>query len=131
MKLFNNLELTPTVKPTKRNPIIVRRVSLLNGIEKQLKIVELLLSGETEIVDVTSNRSLVRWFWLDETGSYFLSIKYGKSAIELEKSKFSILCKDLSVVKSSLLHVKDLVITGKFDTHLEKKSIDIRKNFGK
>ena len=131
MKLFNNLQLTTSVKPTKRNPTIVRRVSLLNGIEKQLKIVELLSNGETEILDTTSNRSLVRWFWLDESGSYFLSIKYGKGAIELEKNKFSILCKDLSEVKSSLLHVKGLVITGKLDTHLEKRSIDIRKNFGK
>ena len=58
MKLFNNLQLTTSIKPIKRNPTIVRRVSLLNGVEKQLKIVELLSNGETDIVDATSNRSI-------------------------------------------------------------------------
>jgi hypothetical protein len=87
-------------------------------------------NGETH-VEGSNGRKLPTWFWLDETGSYFLSIKYGKTSLELAKGKFSVVCKDISEVKNSLVVIKDSIQRGEFDNHLEKHSKEIRKNFNR
>ena len=63
--------------------------------------------------------------------SYFLAIKYGKTSLELAKGKFSVVCKDITEVKNSLVVIRDAVQRGEFDDNLEKHSKEIRKNFNR
>ena len=92
MVLSSKFNLSPTKKPTLRNPIVSRRQSLISNIDKQL------LSLDTSSI----NDGISKWYWVDEDGSYFLSIKYGKHPIELSKGKFSIICNNIDEVKSLL-----------------------------
>ena len=131
MILVDNLNLSTNKKPTVRNPVVSRRQSLLNGIDNQIDICERILNGETSIVNENTGRQKPKWFWLDESGSYFLSIKYGKVPIDLDKNKFSIVCEDVEVVMNSLQLVRNSVQQGNFDGVLEKMSKEIRRNFGK
>ena len=131
MKLSNKLNLSNTKKPTTRDGIIIRRNNLINSINKQLNIVNDRMNGINSTTNGLTNRKIPEWFWLDSEGNYFLSIKYGKNTLELDKGKHSILCKDLKDVITSLNTVKDLVLIGELDTILEKSSHDMRKNFNR
>ena len=127
---LSQLNFATAKKPTVRNPVTSRRQSLLRSVEKQIHICQEMENGEIH-VEGSNGRKLPTWFWLDETGSYFLSIKYGKTSLELAKGKFSVVCKDISEVKNSLVVIKDSIQRGEFDNHLEKHSKEIRRNFNR
>ena len=129
MDLMKELNLTPMKRTVGRNPITERRESVIKGIDKQIMVCEGLLEGKDVVRDQYTGRKIPQWFWLDDSGSYHLSINYGKSPIELAKGKFSIVCTGLEQVKSSLETVKSSVLKGDFDTVLDKRSKVIRSNF--
>ena len=129
MDLMKELNLTPMKRTVGRNPITERRESVIKGIDKQIMVCEGLLEGKDVVRDQYTGRKIPQWFWLDDSGSYYLSINYGKSPIELAKGKFSIVCTGLEQVKSSLETVKSSVLKGDFDTVLDKRSKTIRANF--
>jgi len=126
---INDLKLSTTTKPKTRNPITHRRLTLLNSINKQLTSIDNAIEGNSNLVDVDTGRRINNWYWLDESGNYFLTINYGRVPLELDKNKFSIMCNDLNDVKSNLDKIKDLVKGGKLDSKLSLKSSLIRKNF--
>jgi|TARA_B100000214_G_scaffold292590_1_gene222311 hypothetical protein len=129
MKLLKELNLTPVKKTVGRNPIVQRRESLIKGIDKQLSICESLISDNEFARDHHTGRKIPSWFWLDDSGQYYLSINYGKQPLELSKGKFSIICDSIESVNSSLKLVKESVQMGDFDKQLEKRSKVIRSNF--
>ncbi len=129
MKLLKELNLTPVKKTVGRNPIVQRRESLIKGIDKQLSICESLISDNEFARDHHSGRKIPSWFWLDDSGQYYLSINYGKQPLELSKGKFSIICDSIESVQSSLNLVRESVQMGDFDKQLEKRSKVIRSNF--
>ena len=129
MDLMKELNLTPMKRTVGRNPITERRESVIKGIDKQIMVCDGLLDGKDVVRDQYTGRKIPQWFWLDDSGSYYLSINYGKSPIELAKGKFSIVCAGLEQVKSSLETVKSSVLKGDFDTVLDKRSKVIRSNF--
>ena len=129
MKLLKELNLTPVKKTVGRNPIVQRRERLIKGIDKQLSICESLISDNEFARDHHSGRKIPSWFWLDDSGQYYLSINYGKQPLELSKGKFSIICDSIESVQSSLSLVKESVQMGDFDKQLEKRSKVIRSNF--
>lgn len=129
MKLLKELNLTPVKKTVGRNPIVQRRESLIKGIDKQLSICESLILDNEFSRDHHSGRKIPSWFWLDDSGQYYLSINYGKQPLELSKGKFSIICDSIESVKSSLSIVRESVQMGDFDKQLEKRSKVIRSNF--
>jgi hypothetical protein len=131
MELSKTLKLTPARKPTKRDPVIERRQTVLKGIKAQTQIVFHLLEGLPSVINTSTGRKLNYWFWLNETGKYYLSIKYGKQPIELAKGKFSILCNDLDEVRQSLDTISSHIISGDFDKQLETTANTIRHNFKK
>lgn len=112
-----------------RNPITERRESVIKGIDKQIMVCDGLLDGKDVVRDQYTGRKIPQWFWLDDSGNYYLSINYGKQPMELSKGKFSIICTGLKQVKSSLETVKSSVLKGDFDTVLDKRSKVIRSNF--
>ena len=128
MDLMKELNLTPMKRTVGRNPITERRESVIKGIDKQIMVCDGLLDGKDVVRDQYTGRKIPQWFWLDDSGSYYLSINYGKSPIELAKGKFSIVCTGLEQVKSSLETVKSSVLKGDFDTVLDKRSKVIRSN---
>ena len=129
MKLLKELNLTPVKKTVGRNPIVQRRESLIKGIDKQLSICESLISDNEFARDHHTGRKIPSWFWLDDSGQYYLSNNYGKQPLELSKGKFSIICDSIESVNSSLKLVKESVQMGDFDKQLEKRSKVIRSNF--
>jgi len=98
----------------------MRRNKLIKGINKQMK----------NIVDLKSGLIVKNTWWFnDENNNFYLTIRYGKSDLELDKGKFSIMCKDIDEVSDSLEKIKELVVSGSFDTTLNDVSKSIRTNF--
>ena len=66
------------------------------------------------------------WAWMDESGSYFVPIKYRRQQTEMKKGLFSILCKDIAQVEEALGMVRTMVLRGDFHDQLAKVSTEIR-----
>jgi hypothetical protein len=68
---------------------------------------------------------------MDETGTYFVPIKYGRHPLELKKGMFSVQCQDLDEVEHVLCTFRGMALKGDLDEHLSQVSQNIRKTFGK
>jgi hypothetical protein len=129
---LNKLNLSP-LKKTPLNKTISRRMKLLNNLNKQLKYSIILLDGGDNRIENEFNRKVSLWFFLEESGKYFLEIKYGKEVLNLgdKTKKYSIICNDMMEVNKNLGIVKDSVMKGEFDRVLEDVSKNIRSKFKK
>ena len=120
MKIEQSLKLVSVIKPNQQNPVVHRRERLITSINKQLDLIDRYRCGEKV-------RGL--WWWVDESGTFFLPIKYGKTLLELSKGKFSIECSNVDEVENNLETVKTLIRRGSFDEILKSTSETLRSKF--
>jgi hypothetical protein len=73
------------------------------------------------------------WIWMDDSGAYFLPVKYGRNPIpiELKKGMFAIQCEGIQHAAEVLGTVRAMVLHGDFDDQLSKASAEIRVKFEK
>ena len=114
------LKFAATTKPGPVSVTVKRRQRLVQRIDQQIALCDVMRSGQMP---------RKAWAWMDDDGSYFLPIKYGRQQIELKKGMFSILCSDLSEVVGALTTVRAMVLRGELDDQLTKASSEIRKKF--
>lgn len=131
MSLEKVLNLVPVQKPSKINPVIARRQRLIQRINQQITIVRAQRQGSVITSGTDNPRKLPSWYWMDETGRYFLSINYGKQPLEIAKGKFAIQCDTLVAVEDALVAVKDVLIKGDLDMTLARSAKTIREKFKK
>jgi len=127
--VIKSLNLTPNKKPNLLDKVVKRRMTFLKQINRQLQYSILCLDSGDSTIKNENGRQVSFWWWLDSTGKYFLSIKYGKEILELDKNKYSIICNDMMVVNKTLGIIKEECIKGKLDSLLEKSSKLIRQKF--
>ena len=116
------LKFVSNQKPGKVDVTILRRQKLVRRIDQQIILVRSVIEGH----DPRGS-----WFWMDETGSYFVPIKYGRHTLELKKGMFAVQCQNLDDVEHVLCTFRGMVLNGDMDTHLTMKSAEIRNNFGR
>jgi hypothetical protein len=116
------LKFVAATKPKQVDPTVQRRQNLVRRIDEQIGYVRQMIEGK---------QPRAAWVWMDEAGSYFLPIKYGRQPIELKKGMFSIQCPDLDHAEAALCTVKAMLLQGDFDDQLTKVSGEIRKRFCK
>lgn len=114
------LKFVAATKPGPVSDTVKRRQRLVQRINQQLGLCEAMKSGQLP---------RAAWAWMDDAGSYFLPIKYGRQQIELKKGMFSILCKDVVEIEGALEEVRSMALAGQFDDQLAKASTEIRKRF--
>jgi hypothetical protein len=115
-------KFVPNRKPVKVDVTILRRQKLVRRIDQQVGFVRSMIEG---------HEPHGSWVWTDETGTYFVPIKYGRYPLELKKGMFSVQCQDLDEVESVLCTFRGMVIRGDMDDHLTRVSGEIRKRFGR
>lgn len=116
------LKFAATARPDKTSADVQRRQKLVRRIDQQIGYVRQMIEGK---------QPRAAWVWMDEAGTYFLPIKYGRQPIELKKGMFSVQCADLDQVEAALCTVRAMVLQGDFDAQLQKASSEIRIRFGK
>lgn len=122
MTIEKSLKLVTAQKPQAENPVVQRRTKLQKAIHRQVILLKNYQKGEK------TNRP---WFWVNEDGTIYLQIKYGKMPLELSKGKFTIECSSLEDIETNLDKVEALVCIGEFDSHLAEASKNIRTKFKK
>jgi hypothetical protein len=114
------LKFAATARQNKADAIVQRRQKLALRIDQQIGYVRQMIKG---------GQPRGAWVWLDEAGSYFLPIRYGRLPLELKKGMFSIQCADIDSVEAALCTVRAMVLQGDFDDQLGKVSAEIRAKF--
>lgn len=116
------MKFVATKKPTAVDALIQRRQRLIRRIDQQISLIKSATEGML---------SRTSWAWMDENGTYFLPIKYGRNSIELQKGMFAIQCDCIEDVGQGLTAIRAMVLQGEFDTQLKKASTEIRSKFSK
>lgn len=116
------LKFSNKTRPTKVDPVVQRREKLISRIDQQVNFVRQMVEG---------NRPRASWVWMDEAGTYFLPIKYGKQTLELQKGMASIQCQNLDEAEHALCEVRAMTLAGALDGQLEAASLAIREKFTK
>jgi CTP-dependent riboflavin kinase len=119
---LEGLKLTVSKQKPKLDASAQRRKRLITQVEKQIKFVDQTSQGK-------SPRG--RWWFEDEDGKLILSIKYGRTALELAKGKNAIICEALTDVIVALEKAKAAAVSGSFDDQLATISEQIKRRFGK
>lgn len=114
------LKFVSNQKPGKVDVTTLRRQKLVRRIDHQIGLVRSLVEGH----DPRGS-----WFWMDETGKYFVPIKYGRHTLELKKGMFSAQCQNVDEVEHVLCTFRGMVLNGELDDHLVRVSGEIRKRF--
>ncbi len=114
------LKYVATKKPETVDMAVQRRQRLVRRIDQQISLIK---------SDANGVMPRASWVWMDEKGSYFLPIKYGRSAIELKTGMFAIHCDSVEDVAKALAAIREMVLNGDFDEQLAKASKDIRARF--
>lgn len=122
MRIDQMLKLAAVQKPNKTDPVLHRRERLINQLNKQSVLVQDYQKG----IDAPG-----KWFWVDEGGTIFMPVKYGKTSLELGKGKYAIECDGLDDVLESIDKVKGLVRRGVLDEILKSTAERMRSKFTK
>jgi hypothetical protein len=116
------LKFVSNQKPGKVEVTILRRQKLVRRIDQQIGLVRSVIEGH----DPRGS-----WFWMDEIGTYFVPIKYGRQPLELKKGMFAVQCGNLDEVEHVLCTVRGMVLNGDLDTTLNMGASRIREKFKK
>ncbi len=126
MSVATQLNLVSDTKPVGGSVVVNRRQRLIKAINSQIVQIHDEMTG-----DDTNRRRKPSWYWLDEGGIYYVSLRYGKQPIELSKGKFAVKCSSLEEVSDSLEALKGFVSRGEYDEKLGTMAKAIRTNFKK
>ena len=106
----------------KQNSIAVKRQRLIEGLAKQSAEVARFAAGHW---------SPRMWFWGDESGKFYLEVRYAKKPLSISDGKSAILCQSLEDVSTKIDQLKTMVRSGDLDQQIETASEAIRGRFKK
>ena len=107
-------------KPRTLDRVSQRRQKIVTGIDQQIALLDQHRQGQP-----VKNA----WFWRGDDGRYFLSIRYGRTEIELAKGMYSVECADVAGLNEALAELRSMVLKGKLDEALQKASNALRAKF--
>jgi hypothetical protein len=146
MSALSSLKLVAAKRPTQMPAVQVRRNKLAGKIHHQIKLAEALSAGTTyaptrlrsmrdrhtgETKTVEMQMHVRQWWFVTESGSVALTIKYGSKVLEIAKGKNAIEVTDGAQLLKALNQVKDAVIAGELDTQIESAANTVKARFKK
>ncbi len=114
------LKFVAAKKPDAVNTTVLRRQRLVRRLDQQISLIKSAADGMLPRAS---------WVWMDENGSYFLPVKYGRNPIELKKGMYAVQCDTIEGAGQALAAVREMVRNGDLDDQLAKASKDIRAKF--
>lgn len=101
---------------------MVKRQRLIEGLSKQSAEVARFAAGHW---------SPRMWFWTDDSGKFYLEVRYAKKPLPIGDGKSAILCQSLEDVAAKIDQLKTMVRSGDLDQQIEAASEAIRTRFKK
>lgn len=146
MSVLSSLKLVAAKRPQQMPQIQVRRNKLVGKIHHQIKLAEALSNGTTymptrlrsirdrhtgEVKTLEMPMRVRQWWFVTDSGSVALTIKYGSKVLEISKGKNAIEVTDGAQLLKALNQVKDAVIAGELDTQIESAANTVKARFKK
>lgn len=146
MSALSSLKLVAAKRPQQMPQIQVRRNKLIGKIHHQIKLAEALSNGTTymptrlrsirdrhtgEAKTLEMPMRVRQWWFVTDSGSVALTIKYGSKVLEISKGKNAIEVTDGASLLKALSQVKDAVIAGELDTQIESAANTVKARFKK
>lgn len=146
MSALSSLKLVTAKRPTQMPSVQVRRNKLAGKIHHQIKLAEALSEGTVyaptrlrsirdrhtgEVKTLEIPMRVRQWWFVTDSGSVALTIKYGSKVLEISKGKNAIEVTDGAQLLKALNHVKDAVIAGELDTQIEFAANTVKARFKK
>ena len=94
----------------KANSIAVKRQRLIEGLTKQAAEVKRFEQGHW---------TPRNWFWSDDSGKFYLEVRYAKKPLVISEGKSAILCQSLEDVAAKIDQLKRMVRSGDLDQQIE------------
>ena len=114
--------LVDVTERPKQNSMAVKRQRLIEGLTKQA----------AEVARFAEGRWSPRmWFWGDESGKFYLEVRYAKKPRPISEGKSAILCQSLEDIAAKIEQLKAMVRAGELDQQIETASDAIRGRFKK
>jgi hypothetical protein len=138
------LKLTAAKKPTHISPALLRRHKLLRRIDEQIAFITAQQNGTTYAASrlrsytdaETGLRKTVEvpkvvktWTFVADNGKLCVQIKYGARVLELARGKAAVEVSSAKELVSTFELIKQAVINGELDAHLDAASVALRKGF--
>jgi len=117
-----NFVFVDVTERPKQNSIAIKRQRLIEGLAKQSAEVARFAAGQW---------SPRMWFWTDESGKFYLEVRYAKKPLPISDGKSAILCQSLEDVAAKIDQLKAMVRAGELDQQIETASEAIRGRFKK
>jgi hypothetical protein len=114
--------LVDVTERPKQNPMAVKRQRLIKGLTKQSAELARFAAGHW---------SPRMWFWSDDSGKFFLEVRYAKTPLPIGDGKSAILCQSLEDIAAKIDQLKAMVRAGELDQQIETASVAIRGRFKK
>lgn len=130
----------------KKSPMVLRRAKLTGKIDHQIAAAKAAIAGDTyaakrvKFVQDSESGSrkqveiatrVKQWWWKAANGKLMLALRYGSKPIELAKGKNAIEVSGMDDLVAALEAVKDAVLAGELDAHIEQASGSLRAGFAK
>ena len=122
MPHVTSLQVVKASGRPKPNSITIKRSRLIQGLIRQASEIERFAAGDW---------SPRMWFWADDSGKYYLEVKYAKKPLPISEGKTAIVCSSLEDVAEKIDQLKEIVRAGELDTQIEAASEAIRTRFKK
>jgi len=117
-----NFVFVDVTERPKQNSMAIKRQRLIEGLTKQSAEVARFAAGHW---------SPRMWFWGDESGKFYLEVRYAKKPLSISDGKSAILCQSLEDVSTKIDQLKTMVRSGDLDQQIETASEAIRGRFKK
>ena len=147
MSVLAKLTLTDKQKPTDLSPIQRLRIKMHEALEKQIKHANWIIStdGPYEPTEMRYERNpetgqleqrhvKVRyspWWWTDETGQLFVSLRYGNKALEIKPNKTAVAVEAEEQLPDTFRALQEAVRAGELDKALEAAAKARKEQFAK
>jgi hypothetical protein len=120
MAAKSSISLVSIQKPNSNVPVIQRRNKLTSNIEQQIQKIALFRDGK---------RISREQFWVDNSGSIYFQLRYGKQPLELEKGKSTLKAGTFDDLVAQLDEIKTITVAGGLDDALSHCANAVRSNF--
>jgi len=146
MSSLSSFKLVAAKRPQQMPAVQVRRNKLMTKLHHQQKLAEAFQNGSTyapirvrsirdkytqEVKQVEVPVHVRQWWFVTETGSVVLQVKYGAKVMEIAKGKNSIEITDQNHLIKTLEMLREAVKNGELDTQIETAANIVKSRFKK
>jgi hypothetical protein len=146
MTIIASLKVTNADRPRQQPVIVQRRNKLINALHDQLELAKAESEGREylktrrrhvknpvtgEYAEAMVSRKPRGWYWTDDNGKVYISLRYGTRILELSKGKSAIEVGEKKQLVPVIEALKRAVAAGEVDQQLTTAGTEVSSRFAK